>query len=283
VRAAKTLCNDPAFALHYGEAANRADVSVLGLIGNASETMLAAFVQLNRYAQLVAEVDAGTPERFALAWDDGQLWLVDQRKNPEAFPELTEITFAMIVCGAHRFGKMPFVKHVCVTHSDPGYRSEYERILGAPVSFESPRNAMHIDSGWLNHRIALEPRYVFGILTAHANTLLRRARETKTVRARVEGQLMPILHTGTAGMDAVAAKLGLSRTTLLHLLKAEGVSFEKVLDELRRKLALEYLEGRKVSANETAYLLGFPDAAAFAHAFKRWTGTSPRAARTKSD
>ena len=81
-------------------------------------------------------------------------------------------------------------------------------------------------------------------------------------------------------MDMVASKLGLSRQTLFRKLKAEGVTFEKVLDELRHRLAVSYLSGRKVSVNETAYLVGFSDPAAFSRAFKRWTGASPRTART---
>ena len=70
--------------------------------------------------------------------------------------------------------------------------------------------------------------------------------------------------------------MGLSHDTLYRKLKEEGVTYEKLLDELRHKMALHYLNGKKVSVNETAYLVGFSDASAFSRAFRRWTGASPR-------
>ena len=88
---------------------------------------------------------------------------------------------------------------------------------------------------------------------------------------------MPVLHTGEASIDVIDSKMGVSRPTLFRRLKAEGTTFKQVLDELRHRLALYYLSGKKVSVNEIAYLVGFYDAAAFSRAFKRWTGRSPRA------
>jgi AraC-like DNA-binding protein len=281
LRAAKRLCGDPAFALHYGETVNLAEVSVVGLIGHASETMLDAFVQLQRYSRLVMDFDLGPGPRFTLDRDETGLWIVDRRPEPNTAPELTETVFAQMVSGTRQFGDTPFVKAVHVTHADPGYRSEYERILGAPVTFDSDRNAMRIDESWVTRRIAVQPRYAFGILTRHAEAMLERLERAATMRGRVEGLVLAVLHTGEFGIEGIAAKLGCSRDTLYRRLKAEGTTFEKLIDALRRRLALEYLSGRRVSVNETAYLLGFSDPAAFSRAFKRWTGRSPREVRDR--
>ena len=284
MRAAKLACKDPALGLHYGEAVDVSEISIVGLLGRASETMVDAFAQLKRYARLIVEVEVeGTnaDDRFAFSREGDQIWLVDTRKNPNDFPELTESAFAHIICSTRHLGDTPFAKAVQVTHADPGYRAEYERIFQAPVAFDCTRNALRLDPAWLGKRFSNEPRYVFGILSAHAQALLTSLENTQTTRGHVESLLMPILHTGNASVDLVASKLGLSRQTLFRRLKAEGVTFQQVLDGLRHKLALHYLGGKKVSVNETAYLVGFSDPAAFSRAFKRWTGASPRQARSK--
>jgi AraC-like DNA-binding protein len=59
----------------------------------------------------------------------------------------------------------------------------------------------------------------------------------------------------------------------------EGVTLASVLDALRHTMAVHYLSGKKASVNETAYLSGFSESAAFSRAFRRWTGSSPRRAR----
>ena len=282
MRAGKELCRDPALALHYGESNDLAQISIVGLLGYACETMGQAFAQLNRYGRLVVEFD-GPRERFRGERRPDGFWVVDTRENPNDFPELSESTFARMVCGPRHFGVAQVARSVRFTHEPPAYRAEYDRIFQAPVAFGCEENALLIDQACMTHRIALQPRYVFGILSEHADALLKTLEASKTTRGRVESLLMPALHTGEANVDGIAAAMGMSRQTLFRRLKSEGVTFAAVLEGLRRQLALHYLRGRKVSVNETAYLVGFSDPAAFSRAFKRWTGASPREVRQSAD
>jgi AraC-like DNA-binding protein len=282
MRAGKELCNDPALALHFGEAFDIAELSIVGLIGQAAETFAEALAQLNRYRRLIADVDGvAAGDRLVLSRDAGQLWLIDRRENPNDFPELTESSFARMVCSSRRFVRdRAVVKAVHVTHAEPAYRAEYDRIFQLPVVFDSDKNALLMtDDSWLTLKPPSPSRYIFGVLSERAQALLESLEKSTSTRGRVESLLMPILHTGDASMDLIAGRMGLSRQTLSRKLKAEGVTFEKLLDELRRTLALGYLSGKKVSVKETAYLVGFSEPAAFSRAFKRWTGSSPRAFR----
>lgn len=279
MRAAKRACSDPALALHYGAIDDFAQISVVGLIGEASENMIEAFQQLNRYGKLVIEVNYDGGDRFQIVREEGELLMCDVRPNPNDFHELTESTFARMVCGVRRFSPEPIVQRIYVTHERPDYAVEYDRVFGIPVVFGAKRNALSMSDAWLTLRLALQPRYVFGILTEHADGLLQSLENSKTLRGRIESLLMPVLHKGNFSADAVSQSLGISRQTMFRRLKGEGTTFEKVLDELRHRMALHYLNGKKVSVSETAYLVGFSEAAAFSRAFKRWTGKSPRDVR----
>jgi AraC-like DNA-binding protein len=282
MRAAKALTHDPAFALHFGEEVDLREMSIVGLLGQACETVREAFVQLGRYARLAVDVDLGGADRMVLVPREDGLWLVDRRPDPNDFPELTESGFARMAASGRRFGTEMPLREVHVTHEAPPWRAEYDRIFGVPVRFGAEWNAVRIDPKSMDVRLALQPRYVFGVLSERADALLAELERAQTMRGRVEALLLVMLHTGEASIQAVAARLGLSRQTLYRRLKAEGATFEAVLDALRHKLALHYLGGRKVSVNETAYLTGFSDRAAFSRACKRWTGIGPAALRDRA-
>ena len=277
MRAAKDQCGDPALALKFGETSLFSEMSIVGLISEAAETMGEALAQLNRYGRLVVEVAGlGEANRFGVVRGQGAFWLEDRRRDPNDFPELTESTFARFVCGAARqFGGAPLASAVHVTHARPAHHAEYDRIFKAPVNFSSDRNALLIEDQWLKRKTGRSNRYVFGIFSERAEALLASLETCETTRGRVEGVLIPILHTGETSMNLIARAMGVSRSTLYRQLKAEGVSYEALLDDLRHRMALHYLNGRKVSVSQTAYLVGFSEPSAFSRAFKRWTGSPP--------
>jgi AraC-like DNA-binding protein len=111
-------------------------------------------------------------------------------------------------------------------------------------------------------------------------TLPKTGKTEKSCRAKVEEAAEALLSDGQANIDRVARELGLSRQTLYRRLKAEGVTFEELLEGIRKRLALKYLGRDKLSVKAAAYKLGFSDPAAFSRAFKRWTGSNPASFRT---
>ncbi|SRR5579862_61125 len=280
MRAAQSLTGDPAFALHFGEAFEIDDLSIVGLIGRACETWEDAFAQLARYSQLIIDVpvDDSQGRRLVIEREGGRMWLVDTRSDPNAFPELTESSFARSAAAVHRRRSgIDAVAAIHVTHKAPPYVAEYARVFELPVVFESGRNAMLMRGNAFPVITNTKPsRYVFGILSERAEALLRELDAAATTRGRVESAIMPVLHTGEVKMSTVAARLALSRQTLARRLKSEGTTFEKILDELRHRLALAYLGDSRVPVHQCAYLTGFSDPASFSRAFKRWTGSAPR-------
>lgn len=278
------LTNEPALALQYGEAVRMQEISIVGLICEACEVAAEVGPQLNRYARLVIDEDTGRPpDLLGAQMDEHGLWLVGPSETFASHRHIAEAEVTRLCCNIRDtfashpfFENRPIPKAVRFTHSAPSYRSEYERIFKCPIEFDSDRNALLTDEGFLSLKQPPVSRYAFGVLSDRADRLLKSLEGSKTMRGRVEELLIPILHKGELSMDVVAQRLGVSRQTLYRKLKEEGVRYAEVLDELRHEMALNFLNGGRASINETAYLLGFSHPSAFTRAFKRWTGTSPR-------
>jgi AraC-like DNA-binding protein len=58
-------------------------------------------------------------------------------------------------------------------------------------------------------------------------------------------------------------------------LKAEGTTFQKLLDEVRFDAACQLLDTSSIPIAEIAASLGYADPAAFSRAFRRWSGATP--------
>ena len=93
-------------------------------------------------------------------------------------------------------------------------------------------------------------------------------------QVRVRSALIDLLPGGTASIDLVAQKLGLSRRSLQRFLSNEGKTFQKELDHTRFLLAKQYLRDPSLTLADMTYLLGYQDVSTFQRAFHKWTNMS---------
>jgi AraC-like DNA-binding protein len=87
--------------------------------------------------------------------------------------------------------------------------------------------------------------------------------------------LKEVLPHGRVTVASVAAQLRMSVRTLQRRLRDHGLSFNGLVDDIRRSAATLVLAGEH-TATEIAFVVGYSDQAHFTRAFKRWTGMLAR-------
>ena len=83
-------------------------------------------------------------------------------------------------------------------------------------------------------------------------------------------------------LERIAHRLGMTERTFQRRLNQSGVTFRQLLAEQLREQATRLLAQRTLPISQVAFALGYSEQAAFARAFRRWTGQSPRSYRRKS-
>lgn len=76
-------------------------------------------------------------------------------------------------------------------------------------------------------------------------------------------------------LEQAARELHTSGRSLRRHLSSLGTTYQQVLDDVRKRLALQYLTTTQLPLYEIALLLGFNDSSNFRRAFRKWTGKLP--------
>jgi AraC-like DNA-binding protein len=70
-----------------------------------------------------------------------------------------------------------------------------------------------------------------------------------------------------------------SARTVQRRLAEAGTTYQRMVDETRRELALRFIQSAELPIAHIAFCLGFRDERSFRRSFRRWTGQSPTQAR----
>ena len=150
-----------------------------------------------------------------------------------------------------------------------------ERIFGCDISFGAYEDAISFDPEVMDLPLVGYDPYLNDLMVKSCEEAIEaRPTNLSPFRIEVENSIAPLLPHGEAQSKTVARMLGLSERTFERRLAAEGLSFGEILDQIRRDLAIRYLE-ENLRASEITWQLGFQHPSAFSHACRRWTGKSP--------
>jgi AraC-like DNA-binding protein len=165
------------------------------------------------------------------------------------------------------------------------YRSEgisdMTRFVGTKVEFGADTDEFALNADARELPLTHSDPYLNKLLLKDCEAALaERKGDMSELRTRVENAISPLLPHGRVVVGDVARSLGMSERMLARKLSDEGLNFTEILQQLRRDLAVRYLNDRKLHVSKIAWLLGFHEVSAFTHAFKRWTGKTPSRVRT---
>ena len=158
---------------------------------------------------------------------------------------------------------------------------EFRTFFGCDVEFGADGDAVSFAAPFAALPVAGRDDYLNELLRRYAEeALASKSPERPILRSKVEEALPGLLPHGRAVAPEVARRLGMSSRTLSRRLGEEGTSFAEILDQLRAVLAKHYLDDETLPVSEIAWLLGYREVSSLTHAFKRWTGTTPRQFRS---
>lgn len=165
-------------------------------------------------------------------------------------------------------------------HAPPVYAGEYQRLFGDDVRFGCLHNRMVLETRWLdvplpNHH-ALALRQALGLLELESAELHRKMDLIQAVERSISRDLQG------SQLEKVARDLNMSGRTLRRRLTDHGLTFEALLEQVRRSRTMGLLGNPGLSIERITQEVGYSDVRSFRRAFKRWTGLSPSAFRGMS-
>ena len=166
---------------------------------------------------------------------------------------------------------------VSFAHPRGAEMSDYQRILKAPVNFDTGFNAIHFSAEDLAWRAALPGAVMQQRLDAEQNFAL--ISEHDIVR-RV-GQIIRALLPGEVTLDAVAGELGLTPRTLQRRLTDEDTRFTSLVKAARVALARDYLRHPGVTVADASERVGFSHASELSRLLRSELGVSPAELKAK--
>ena len=270
-RAIGEVSTNPAVGLLLGTETKTERFPAMGLAALSTENCGAAVNQMARYKRLTC------PEEVLQQVDDEEWgiqfrWLLAEEVEPHV---LIECCFAWVLSIArHGTGTRISPLRVEFTQSR-AHQKAIERHFGCPVVCGAAHNAIVFRASDAQRPLVTRNAELLVMLAPQYEAELKEQTADEDFAERVRGAIQQKLTGRRPTIDDIADALHISSRTLQRRLRDAGSSFQRLLEEARRRLARYYLNNSVLELSEAAYLLGYEDANSFVRAFRTWEGVPP--------
>lgn len=271
---AVSLSGDPLFGLHFGESLQLAALGIVGEVIKSSPSIGAA---LEAACSLIPQITDLCSASVAIATDQ---FSVELSVTDEPISNISRhiADFLMVFC-VHELDGLVLRKVTPLKVKIPGSSfnsAEYGRVFRCTPNFGAHNYQVTFD-GELLRAPLLTANYetqqaLLDIVAAAKNTKIN---QKSSFHSKVQDYVSGNVYLGIPTLQEVAANFNMTPRSLQRRLRGESTSYQQIADEIRRKLAVEYIKTGRYPIKEISAILGYNEVSAFSRAFKRWTGQPP--------
>ncbi|MFG1465675.1 AraC family transcriptional regulator [Xanthobacter sp. DSM 24535] len=156
----------------------------------------------------------------------------------------------------------------------PAHWRNYERLFNCPIDFDADRMEWHFDAKVLDQPCPNANPITAKICQQVCNVVMTEGPGESEFVRRIRATCLNSPSRFPAAAE-IASELGLSVRTFHRRLADDALSYQTIVDGMRRSLAIELLENTHMGMDQVAERVGFADATSFRKAFRKWTGHSP--------
>lgn len=270
--------DEPDLPLLAGGSLHLRHLGVLGHVLMNCATLEEVYSQLARYIRLLGQI--GQPE-LTLCGDEAHLlWRWPFDSPPEdAVAQFMLGARAMFMRWLTNRPDLQFDGYF--HYPQPRDLRGHQRIFGGELHFDQPVSKMVFSNRYLQLQVVSADEELRHQVETQAQSLLTRLSGEPEWLRELRSHLALNLANGRVSLQHAATASKTSGRTLQRRLSERGLSFQSVLDEVRRARAEALLRDSTISLTQIAFLLGYTEQSTFHNAFQRWAHCSPGSYRRR--
>lgn len=195
----------------------------------------------------------------------------DKRQAVEHALMLASLNIRELTGGAAR------VRRILLTHEPIASTRAYRQHFNCDVSFGENVDGLILTEDDLMCPVVDPDARVYEMATSYIEN--RYPQVDASIQARVRSLIEHYIGGRDCTNERIAADFCLHPRTLQRRLRAEGTSFEDLKDEIRRELALRYIQKDDMPLKRVAEKLGYAETSVLSRSCFRWFAVSPRELR----